>query len=272
MTGMRELCVCGQRPAKEKKRKAPPRNRRESADDGDDDDPLRTLSHLTFHPSPPTSHSFALPTPTTRLGLPTGRHITLKGEWEGAEVMRPYTPVTDDDVRGHVDFVVKVYPTGRVSRLLGSLKPGDAIWAKGPRGRFVYAPGAHSAVGMVAGGTGVTPMLQVAKALLKDPRAAATSVSLLFANVTEADILCKEELEGLVASHPGRFRVTYTLDEPGDGWTGEKGRVSKDMLAAALPPPGPGVLVCRCGPGPMNKAVAGLLEELGYDPDASFEF
>jgi cytochrome-b5 reductase len=186
--------------------------------------------------------------------------------------MRPYTPVTDDDTRGHVDFVVKVYPAGRVSRLLGSLKPGDAVWAKGPRGRFVYAPGAHAAVGMVAGGTGITPMLQVAKALLKDPRASATKISLLFANVTEADILCRAELDALAAAHPGRFAVTYTLDEPGPGWSGAAGRVSKDMLAAALPPPGPGVLIARCGPGPMVKAVAGILDELGYDPAACFEF
>lgn len=216
-------------------------------------------------------HSFALPTPTTRLGLPTGRHITLKGTWDGAEVMRPYTPVTDDDTRGSVTFVVKVYPTGRVSRLLGDLKVGDSVEAKGPRGRFVYTPGAHTAIGMVAGGTGITPMLQVAKALLKDPGAGPTAlISLVFANVTEADILCREELDGLVAAHPGRFRVTYTLDEPGAGWAGAAGRVSADLLKAALPPPGPGVLICRCGPGPMTKAVGAMLEEAGYEE--LFEF
>ena len=206
------------------------------------------------------------------MGLPTGRHITLKGNWEGTEVMRPYTPVTDDDTRGSVTFVVKVYPTGRASRLLGGLAVGESVQAKGPRGRFVYAPGHHTAVGMVAGGTGVTPMLQVAKALLKDAAAARTAVSLLFANVTEADILCRDELDALVGAHPGRFRVTYTLDEPGPGWGGEAGRVSAALLARALPPPGPGVLVCRCGPGPMTKAVGTLLEEAGYDPDSLFEF
>jgi cytochrome-b5 reductase len=186
--------------------------------------------------------------------------------------MRPYTPVTDDDTRGHVDFVVKVYAAGRASRLLGGLKVGEAVWAKGPRGRFVYAPGKHAHVGLVAGGTGITPMLQLARALLKDPAAGGTAVSLLFANVTEADILCRADLDALAAAHPARFRVTLTLDEPGRGWGGAAGRVTADMLRAALPAPGPGVLVCRCGPGPMNKAVAGLLEEVGHAPDALFEF
>ena len=217
--------------------------------------------------------SFALPTPTTRLGLPTGRHITLKGTWEGAEVMRPYTPVTDDDTRGSVTFVVKVYPAGRVSRLLGGLAVGDSVQAKGPRGRFVYAPGVHVAVGMVAGGTGVTPMLQVARALLKDAKAAPTaSISLVCANVTEADILCRGELDALAAAHPGRFKVTHTLDEPGAGWAGAAGRVSAALLKAAMPPPGPGVLICRCGPGPMTKAVGAMLEEAGYAADSLFEF
>lgn len=43
------------------------------------------------------------------VGLPTGQHITLKFKTpEGEEVLRPYTPVTDDDTPGHVDFVIKV--------------------------------------------------------------------------------------------------------------------------------------------------------------------
>ena len=136
----------------------------------------------------------------------------------------------------------------------------------------MYAPGAHSAIGMVAGGTGITPMLQVAKAVLKDAAAGAASISLVFANVTEADILCREELDGLAAAYPARFKVTYTLDEPGPGWSGAAGRVSAELLKAALPPPGPGVLICRCGPGPMTNAVGALLEEAGYGEDQLFEF
>lgn len=52
---------------------------------------------------------FKLPHPDQILGLPTGQHITLKfATPQGEEVLRPYTPVTDDDTPGYVDFVIKV--------------------------------------------------------------------------------------------------------------------------------------------------------------------
>ena len=55
---------------------------------------------------------FALPHPEQELGLPIGQHITLRappgdGD-EGPPLLRPYTPVSDDDQRGFVDFVIKV--------------------------------------------------------------------------------------------------------------------------------------------------------------------
>ncbi len=55
---------------------------------------------------------FKLPYPDQVLGLPTGQHITLKFVTpEGEEVLRPYTPVTDDDTPGYVDVVIKVQPS-----------------------------------------------------------------------------------------------------------------------------------------------------------------
>lgn len=56
-------------------------------------------------------HRFKLPYPDQVLGLPTGQHITLKYvKADGEEVLKPYTPITDDDTVGHVDFVIKVRP------------------------------------------------------------------------------------------------------------------------------------------------------------------
>jgi cytochrome-b5 reductase len=72
---------------------------------------------------------------------------------------------------------------------------------------------------MIAGGTGVTPMYQVAAAILKDP-ADTTRISLLFGNLTADDILIKQELEALAAAHPKRFSVLYVLNTPPAIWTG----------------------------------------------------
>ena len=63
--------------------------------------------------------------------------------------------------------------------------------------------------------SGITPMLQIVKAVLKDP-ADTTKVSLLFANQTEEDILLRSELE-LLAKRHDNFELWYTLDRPSEG-------------------------------------------------------
>eukprot|EP00884_Botryococcus_braunii_P023410 jgi/Botrbrau1/9753/Bobra.85_1s0004.1 len=96
---------------------------------------------------------FKLPHPDQVLGLPTGQHITLKfATPQGEEVLRPYTPVTDDDTPGYVDFVIKVYPQGRMSTHLDKLKIGETMLFKGPKGRFQYKPNLKGKIGMLAGG------------------------------------------------------------------------------------------------------------------------
>lgn len=188
--------------------------------------------------------------------------------------MRPYTPVTDDATRGFVDFVIKVYPTGRVTPALDSLRVGDSILAKGPKGRFTYSTNMADEIGLVAGGTGITPMFAVAMAALRDRATDKTRFYLIFANVTEEDILIRDQLDELVRDNPGRFRVHHVLnDPPRDGsWQGSTGFVTKEILRAHLPAPGERTLVLRCGPGPMNKAVGAALEELGYSKEMTFEF
>lgn len=70
---------------------------------------------------------FALPTKDHTLGLPIGQHISLKFiDSDGKEVQRSYTPVSSDEDKGYVDFVIKVYfknshprfPDGRRSILI----------------------------------------------------------------------------------------------------------------------------------------------------------
>lgn len=62
------------------------------------------------------------------------------------------------------------------------------------------------------------------------------------------------------------------LNEPPPGWQGGTGFVSKQILRERLPPPADDVLVLRCGPPAMNKAMRGHLADLGYTPEMLFEF
>lgn len=215
---------------------------------------------------------FALPHRQQQLGLPVGQHISLKADAEGPLLLRPYTPVTEVEQPGFVDFVIKVYPEGRMSQHLDKMVLGDCILAKGPKGRFTYQRNMKRHIGMVAGGTGITPMWQVLNHILRDSLADKTQISLIYANVTEEDILLREEMDFKHRIHGDKFKMFYTLDQPPEGWTGGKGFVTADMIAEHLPPPGPETLILRCGPPPMNQAVAASLDKLGYTDAMQFQF
>ncbi|KAH9770988.1 NADH--cytochrome b5 reductase 1 [Citrus sinensis] len=181
--------------------------------------------------------TFELPTPTSVLGLPIGQHISCRGkDSQGEEVIKPYTPTTLDSDVGHFELVIKMYPQGRMSHHFREMRVGDYLAVKGPKGRFRYQPGQVRAFGMTAGGSGITPMFQVTRAILENPNDK-TKVHLIYANVTYEDILLKEELDGFAAKYPDQFTIYYVLNQPPESWNGGVGFVSKEMIQTHCPAP-----------------------------------
>lgn len=236
---------------------------------------------------------FGLPHPQMRLGLPTGCHMFLRAKISDETVMRPYSPMTDDETLGHVDLLVKVYfkgvhpkfpDGGKMSQHLESMQIGDSIDVKGPLGEFIYkgpgsftwmhAPRQCQFINMIAGGTGLTPCNQVAQALLRnaeDP----TQVRLLYANQSPADILMRKELDDLAARHPDRFQVWYTVDRAPEGeeWKYDVGFISEAMIREHLFPAGEGTITVMCGPPPMvNFACKPNLKKLGHEDPSLMVF
>lgn len=119
-----------------------------------------------------------------------------------------------------------------MSQYLENLKIGDTIAIRGPSGRLIYQGNGKfsikklrneppqivevSKVNMIAGGTGITPMLQIIRHIARDKNDK-TQLALLFANQTERDILLRNELEEVARNHPEQFKLWYTLDTPGEG-------------------------------------------------------
>lgn len=141
------------------------------------------------------------------LGLPVGQHIHLIATIKDELVIRSYTPVSSDDNLGYVDLVIKVYfknthpkfpDGGKMSQYLESMKIGDTIAFRGPSGRLQYLSNGKFSikklrkdppklvqvkkVNMIAGGTGITPMLQLVREILKHSDTDRTELSLIFAN------------------------------------------------------------------------------------------
>lgn len=186
---------------------------------------------------------------------------------------------------GFLDLVVKVYPNGAMSEHLHSMNVDQRLSLKGPLPKYPWEANKHDHICLIAGGTGITPMYQLARQIFKNPEDK-TKVTLVFGNVTEDDILLKKELQDLENTYPQRFKAFYTLDKPPKDWTGGQGFITKELLKTVLPEPKEGnIKLFVCGPPGLYKAVSGnkvspkdqgeltgILAELGYNKDQVFKF
>jgi cytochrome-b5 reductase len=222
-----------------------------------------------------------------KLGLTVASCLVVKapiGE-NGKDVIRPYTPVSDNDDKGFFDLIIKTYPNGVMSKHVATLSPGDTLEFKGPFSKFEYTPNMKKKIGMIAGGTGITPMIQVLNQIFKNPKDN-TEVSLIFANMSESDVLQKQELDALALRHKGQFKVHYTIDKANSKyWKGDVGHVDESMLKKYLPSPSSDTSILVCGPPGFMKHISGdktpdykqgeltgLLKKLNYNESQVFKY
>ncbi|XP_034122317.1 NADH-cytochrome b5 reductase 3 isoform X2 [Drosophila guanche] len=255
---------------------------------------------------------FGLPSKQHVLGLPVGQHIHLIATIDNELVIRPYTPISSDEDVGYVDLVVKVYfkdthpkfpGGGKMTQYLEQMELGDKISFRGPSGRLQYLgngtfsikklrkdPPKHvtaKRVNMIAGGTGITPMLQLVREVLKRNDKDKTEMALLFANQSEKDILLRGELDELAQKHPDQFKVWYTVDKAAEAlkrmprtanarfiaWSYNTGHVNDEMMEKHLYTPDTDTLCLLCGPPPMvNYTCIPGLERLGHRAEQRFSY
>ena len=224
---------------------------------------------------------FQLPTSEHVLGLPTASHIVAV---DNAMVYREYTPITLDQFdKGYFDLIVKRYPGGTLSEAFHRLNQGDQMDFRGPITTLQYEPNQATCLGMVAGGTGITPMYQIIRTVLSNPTDK-TQLRLLYASRTPMDILLKHELDALVAEHPKQLQIQYMVDEQAVSNSDAEensvvvGRVNAEVIKEFLNPPKsercavlvcgpPGMMHYLCGPAPRKGFApqpGGLLRKMGY--------
>jgi len=241
---------------------------------------------------------FGLPSAEHTLGLPLGQHVYLSAKVNGELTVRPYTPTSSEQDKGYFDLVLKVYKSGvhpkfpnggKLTQHLDSIEVGDTIDVRGPSGRLQYKqkgvfeisvdkrtpPTVKQAkrVGMIAGGTGITPMFQLIKDVCNNPDDH-TKLQLIFANQSENDILLREEIDEFAANSNGQFEAWYTIDKSVEpNWKFSVGFVDEQMIAEHLPPAGDDSLILMCGPPPMiNFACVPNLEKLGFTKEMRFAY
>ena len=197
-------------------------------------------------------------------GHRAGQHVDIRLTAEdGYQAQRSYSIAsTPDGTR--VELTVERLDDGEVSPYLtDELRPGDQIELRGPvGGYFVWAPAQGGPLLLVAGGSGVAPLMAMLRARVAAGSDAETR--LLLSSRGWEDVIYRDELEQLGGDG---LKVVHTLtrSQPA-GWTGYARRVDAEMLAAVGPGPTERPRVYVCGPTPFVEAAAEALVHLGHEP------
>ena len=224
--------------------------------------------------------TFSLEHPNQTLGLPVGQHlmIRLRDPAEREAIIRSYTPISEVTRRGFLDVLIKLYldpdsaKGGRMSKAINALPIGHDVDFKGPIGKFTYlGRGLCSINGterrvkkfaMICGGSGITPIFQVFRAVMNDGEDR-TQCTILNGNRLVKDILCREDLEVLLEGNEDRGSIVHTLTRAPEGWKGLRGRINEALIKRHCYP-NQETIVLVCGPEAMETSVHKALKEQGW--------
>ncbi|KAK5118752.1 hypothetical protein LTR85_007958 [Meristemomyces frigidus] len=221
------------------------------------------------------------------LGLPTGQHlmIRLRDPVTREAIIRSYTPTSEASKKGYMEVLIKVYfdtkerKGGKMSQAMEALPIGHFVDFKGPIGKFNYLGRGRCTVNgkernvkkflMICGGSGITPIYQVFRAVMQDSEDS-TKCVVLNGNRLIEDILCKNELDGFAKDNEEKAKLLYTLTQAPDDWQGLKGRIAAPLLkehADRASFSDGDAMVLICGPEALEKAAHQALLEMGWKDD-----
>ena len=197
-----------------------------------------------------------------------GQHydIRLTAE-DGYQAQRSYSIASEPERADEVDITVERIDDGEVSTYMHEvLLPGDRIEVRGPiGGYFVWEAGVQEPLLLIAGGSGVVPLM----AMIRHRAAAGARnpTALLYSSRSLEDIIYYNELESLRSADNGlQIFHTLTRSQP-PGWKGYARRIDQSMLREAVQPLGRSVHVFICGPTLLVEAAANELVKIGIRSD-----
>jgi ferredoxin-NADP reductase len=213
----------------------------------------------------PQVKSFRLDVPAWP-GHRPGQHLDLRLTAEdGYQAQRSYS-IASAPTAGAVDITVELVADGEVSPFMHQVVTvGDRLELRGPiGGYFVWDGSSPDPVLLVAGGSGVVPLMAMVRH--RATIGASVPTTLLYSSRTAEDVIYRSELDSFATTSPG-LRVVHTLtrSQPAS-WTGYRRRVDREMLADVIDGNRSSLQVFVCGPTPLVESVAENLVGLGLPP------
>lgn len=198
-----------------------------------------------------------------------GQYLTLSADIDGQEARRSYS-ICSAPGEATLRVGVKKVADGRFSSFVNErLSVGDTIRVMPPEGRFTSLAGERHDYILIAAGSGITPMLSIAKTVLgHEP---GSTVTLVYGNRSSDSIMFLEELEDLKDRHMQRFAIVHVLSREAQDVDLLNGRIDgariRQLAAGGLIDPASADGVFLCGPGKMIDEVTSALNALGVEED-----
>lgn len=219
---------------------------------------------------------FNLPGSLQTSGLKVGQFVGIRGMWDGQQLVGYYSPVTLPDARGFISILARG-DKGFLQEWISSMRPGDSVEIKACGGLEIDLDPTKKQIrfgktvirkfGLIAGGSGVAPMLQIIRASLNRPYIDnIDSIRLVYAAENATELTYREVLTNFSRENSEKFKIDFVLNRPPEGWTGGVGYVDATTLKKALPPPSSDLMIAICGPPVMQRSVKNDLISLGYNP------
>ncbi|MGZ3561371.1 MAG: ferredoxin reductase [Vulcanimicrobiaceae bacterium] len=225
----------------------------------------RLASVIALHDETPTARTLVLRVPGWP-GHDAGQHVDVRlTAGDGYTAVRSYS-IANAPEGDEIELMVEQLPDGEVSPYLARVAAvGDRVEVRGPVGGwFVWRPAQSEAVQLVAGGSGLVPLMAMIRT--RDASGSRAQFRLLYSVRRPESVLYGTELEHRSAEKNG-FAVTYAYTRvvPA-GWAQLARRIDAKLIAAAAWPPNDSPTCYVCGPTAFVESVADLLTGAGHDP------
>jgi ferredoxin-NADP reductase len=202
-------------------------------------------------------------------GHAAGQHVDVRLTAEdGYQAERSYS-IASEPSQPALALTVERLDDGEVSPYLtDALGVGDRIELRGPiGGYFVWDPSMTGPLFLVAGGSGIVPLMAMLRARAAAAPALRASVpaTLLYSSRSWDDVIYRDEVAKLGEDPDVKIVQTLTRSQP-PGWTGFERRIDADMLAEVAPAPSLRPHIFICGGTALVETAAQILVELGHEP------